>query len=73
MQIKERNIIIYTFLKLVAIYLYTACMENISYLIIIIINNNIYAAATIIVTVLVIIITLITSAVHIVGILLRLI
>lgn len=71
MQIKERNIIIYTFLKLVAIYLYTACMENISYLIII--NNNIYAAATIIVTVLVIIITLITSAVHIVGILLRLI
>lgn len=72
MQIKERNIIIYTFLKLVAIYLYTACMENISYLIIII-NNNIYAAATIIVTVLVIIITLITSAVHIVGILLRLI
>lgn len=33
MQIKERNIIIYTFLKLVAIYLYTACMENISYLI----------------------------------------
>lgn len=71
MQIKERNIILYTFLKLVAIYLYTACMENISYLIII--NNNIYAAATIIVTVLVIIITLITSAVHIVGILLRLI
>lgn len=71
MQIKERLIILYTFLKLVAIYLYTAYICILSYLIII--NNNIYAAATIIVTVLVIIITLITSAVHIVGILLRLI